>query len=223
MNIYGIHPADSDLAFLHQLNIDFAQKHQSVYQYLRLTPDYQSHNDSIELLKKIDSGSIFFFCHALDRSIRGCNCQISEFKEFRYGPFVSPERNIEIFKGKSVFALACFSEKLGYAAIDAGATVYLGFGNIPLYNEHNSDKTTEKLLKDELTDILCAAINFSIENNTTFNQLSNNLNLLFERKRYNLLSCHGHVRQRNIQVSNALSIIKNGMKMFGNGDIKILV
>jgi hypothetical protein len=143
-------------------------------------------------------------------------------KDFNYGPLISPEKNIKVFEGKKIFCLACFSRDLGKYALGAGAKVYLGFGDIPFYiREKYKEEIIEAGVKRELNEILSKSLELFICNNWSFNQLSSYLELSFDKRRSELLSDKSSGIKIRIEISNVLSRVKNGLTMFGNGELKI--
>jgi hypothetical protein len=222
MIIYTVHPADKDLNFLKKVNEAFEQRYRGRVKYLKLKPNHKSHEDCINELMQFH-GLVFFFCHALEKSIRGCSIKYAssqhESREFHYGAFISPSRNIEVFKGKKVFCLACNSSDLGTYAIDAGAQVFLGFGDVPFFiKEGYKQSVIEAAVKRELSTIIYDCLCLAIDNNLTFNELAKVLCISFNKRRLSLLSEDRNGRNIRIQVANVLSRIKNGIKVFGDGD-----
>jgi hypothetical protein len=220
----GIHPADKDLNFLLPINKYFSALLGDGYKYYRLEANYHSHEDCLKTLLANKSGVLFFFCHSLEKSIRGCKIKHRAsslaYKDFSYGNFISPENNLAVFEGKKVFCLACHSRDLGKYAIGAGAEVFLGFGDIPFYIKENWKETTiEAALKKELATLIRICLGIFIEKNFTFNQLASYLELLFDKRRWELLADRSKGTRIRIEVANILSQIKNGIVMFGNGEL----
>jgi hypothetical protein len=226
MPIYAIHPADKDLNFLKRINEELRIKLAVEYKYLRLEANNQSHEFCINTLTKDKNSSVFFFCHALEKSIRGCKIE-SRFsslshKDYNYGPLISPSLNIKIFEGKKVFCLACNSSDLGKYAIGAGAKVFLGFGDIPFYLRENfKESIIEAGVKRELSLILFESLQLFVFKHWSFNQLSSYLQLLINKRRSALLNDKSNGVNIRKEISNVLSRVKNGIAMFGNGELKI--
>jgi hypothetical protein len=225
MIIYGIHPADKDLKFLEKINRDFSASFTG-YKYLRLEPNYKSHESCISTLEKNKNATLLFFCHALEKSIRGCKIEFASSvlsaKEFNYGTLISAEKNIEVFKKQSIFCLACFSRDLGMNAIKAGANVFLGFGDIPFYikEKYKADKV-EAFVKRELGEIIKRILTGFIKERWTFNKLSINLQLAIDKRRLELLLDKKPGLKVRKEVANVLSRIKGGITMFGDGNYTI--
>lgn len=228
MHIYSIHPADKDLNFLTKVNEELQKVFKNSFKYLRLEANHKSHEECISVLKKEENVLLLFFCHALDKTIRGCKIEHSSsslsHKDFNYGPLISPTNNIELFKAKLVFCLACNSRELGSYAIESGAHVYIGFGDIPFYLTDNfKEDKIGAAVKNELSKIVFNSLRFAIENDYSFNQLSNHLMLLFDRRIFQLLMDKTSGTAIRKEVAKVLSRIKNGITMFGNGNLKVFV
>ena len=225
MEIFGVHPADKNLNFLSKVNTDLADKY--LYTYLYLEANHHTHEKCINALQKSSSGLLFFFCHSLDKTIRGCKIENAasskSHKDFNYGPLISPSKNIEIFKGKKVFCLACFSKDLGPDAISAGAKVYIGFGDIPFYLTDNfKEERVEAEVKTKLAKIIYQSLCIAIDENYSFNKLSTTLQLIINKERFNLLSDTSPGRKFRVEIAKVLSRIKNGITMYGDGNLKLM-
>lgn len=225
--LFGIHPADKDLNFFRKLNEELYEKFHPNYIYLRLEPNYRTHDKCIRVLNMHKEGSLFFFCHALEKSIRGCKIEHvasgRNFRNFNYGTLISPERNMTIFQGKKVFCLACYSKDLGPQAMAAGSKVYLGFGDIPFYIKENyKESKIESAVKNNLKEIIGRAIELSITYNWSFNKLSSFIELSIDKRRLDLLFDKSSGKKIRLEVSNVLSRIKNGLTMFGNGELTVV-
>ncbi len=187
MKVYGIHPADKGLKFLKRVNTDLQKQSGIDYTYLRLEANHQSHEKAIKQLLEAESGLLIFLCHALDKSIRGCNIVHSAFgrshKEYSYGALISPSKNLKVFDGKSVFCLACNSKEIGPYAIDNGAKVYLGFGNIPFFLRENFKvERVTNTVKKELATVIYQSLKYALATNSTFNELSQMIQIGFDQR-----------------------------------------
>lgn len=225
MDFFGVHPADKDLNFLTKVNNDLVRTYR--YTYLRLEANNQTHESCIRTLEKSSSGLLFFFCHSLDKTIRGCKIESAassqSHKDFNYGPLISPTKNIGVFLGKKIFCLACFSKDLGPSAMAAGAKVYLGFGDIPFYVTDNfKEERVEAAVKTKLGAIIFQTLSTSIDQNYSFNELSILLRLLIDKERFRLLNDKSPGLKLRIEISKVLSRIKNGITMFGDGNLRLL-
>ena len=227
MNIYGVHPEDKNLKFLKRTINELSEKFSGSFKYLKLEKNYHSHETIAKKLIETNEGLVLFFCHALDKSIRGCQimgaARGTEHKDFVYGSWISPTKNIGVFSGKSIFCLACNSNDLGKYAIDNGALVYLGFDNIPFYLKDNfKEDIISSFVKENLEEIITINLIQAIQNNLTFNQLALELRLSFDKRRIVLMKDKTKGRATKIEIANVLSVIRNGIRIHGNGSLKLL-
>jgi len=227
MKIYVIHPADKDLNFLKSAIEYLKEKYKGNLEYLRLEPTHRSHEYCLKKLKENPNSTILLFCHALEKSIRGCKIESPAsgitHRNFNYGSFISPSNNIEVFSKNKVFALACFSKDLGPSAIKSGAKVYLGFGDIDFFvTENFKEQIVINIVKENLRKIICNTLCNAIDNDLTFNDLSRNICLSIDITRNNLQKNKEPGRQARIEASKAFSKIKNGMTMFGDGNLLVI-
>ncbi|WP_044397943.1 hypothetical protein [Lacinutrix sp. Hel_I_90] len=227
MNIYGVHPEDKNLKFLKRTIRELSEKFNEKFRYLKLEKNYHSHEIIAKSLIDANEGLVLFFCHALDKSIRGCQIMGSargtEHKDFVYGSWISPTKNIKVFNGKSVFCLACNSNDLGKYALENGALVYLGFDGIPFYLKENfKEDLISSLVKENLEQIVTYNLSLAIENNYTFNQLAIQLRLSFDKRRITLMKDKAKGRATKIQIANVLSVIRNGIRIYGDGTLNLL-
>lgn len=227
MNIYGVHPEDKNLKFLKRTINKLSEKFTRNFKYLKLEKNCHSHETIAKKLIDTNDGLVLFFCHALDKSIRGCQimgaARGNEHKDFVYGSWISPSKNIKVFNGKSVFCLACNSNDLGQYALENGALVYLGFDNIPFYLKENyKENLISSKVKENLEELITYNLSLAIENNYTFNQLALQLRLSFDKRRITLMKDKTKGRATKIEVANVLSVIRNGIRIHGNGTLNLI-
>jgi hypothetical protein len=226
MKIYGVHPEDKNLNFFKRGIKKLIESNKESFQYLKLGPNYYSHENATRILSEAEEGLVIFFCHALDRSIRGCQIVHAaagrEERDFLYGAWISPTKNMEVFKGKNVFCLACNSNDIGSYALKAGARVFLGFDDISFYL--NKDFKAEKVsanVKLELEKIVTNGLLIAIEQNLTFNRLAVNLRILFSNRYTELMRNKEKGKSTRIEVARVLLKIRSGIKVQGNGELKL--
>ncbi len=225
MSFFGIHPEDKDLNFLRKLNDDLVSQY-SNYTYYRLRPNYDSHQNCLAAMRRTKDVTAFIFCHALEKSLRGCkiesNSNSNSHRNYTYGNFISPNLNIDVFKDKKILCLACNSKDLGSYAINAGAQVFLGFGEIPFYlTENFKEQDVINLVKENLRNVMYNSIVNAIDKNHTFNQLSVSISTSIDIAKNNLLLGKARDRKSRIDANRALSKIKQGITMFGDGTLTV--
>lgn len=215
--IYIVHPDDSNLKFFKKTIK--ALEAIAGADYLFLGPSQLEHDAALHTLRTAPPATLIFFCHGgEDKNLRGCNRESSQRRAYQHGTFVSPSKNIEILAGKDVFCMACSSRTLGNHAIQAGANVFMGFGEIRFNRDLVKQKRIIDLTKFEIRKLIEKCLFDAIKNKFTFNQLSWNLRYLINRRRSELLLGAGHpdpyVRQ---QAAILLSMTQRGIVLFGDG------
>jgi hypothetical protein len=226
MKIYFVHPEDKNLQFLKRGINTLIENSRENFQYLKLGPNYHSHENAARILSETENALVLFFCHALDKSIRGCQIIHAtagrEHSDFSYGAWISPTKNMDVFKGKSVFCLACNSNELSSYALENGASVYLGFDDIPFYVRE--DFKVERIIesvKIELEQVITKGLCQAIELGFSFNQLALYLRMLFSQRYFELLKNKEKGRTTRVEVAKTLLKIRGGIKVHGNGEIKL--
>ncbi|MCK4338742.1 MAG: hypothetical protein KAW87_01975 [Candidatus Cloacimonetes bacterium] len=128
-----------------------------------------------------------------------------------------------MFEKNKVFCLACKSKTLGSYAIKAGAKVYVGFDAVPFsLNGNMIGKRAFRQIKFELRSAVYDSLLSAIENNYSFNQLSRYLKLRINKKRIDLmLNKEKKGKERRIKIARILGSIKNGITLFGDGEIRV--
>jgi hypothetical protein len=226
MKIYGVHPEDKNLQFLKRGIQKLSEENRENFQYLKLSPNHRSHESAANILSRAENGLVLFFCHSIDNTIRGCQIIHAaagrEHSDFSYGAWISPTKNMEIFAGKSVFCLACNSNDLSSYAMANNANVFLGFDDIPFYvrEDFKVERITE-LVKNELEQVITKGLCQAIENNFSFNQLALYLRMLFSQRYFELMKDKEKGRTTKVEVAKTLLKIRSGIKVHGDGEIKL--
>lgn len=216
-NIYVIHPDDSNLKFFKK-TIKVLQN-KIPLEYVFLGPSDTYHNNFYNTFKNNDHSTLIFFCHGEQKSLRGCNRESAQRHPFFHGNLVSPQHHIDIFNNKNVFCMACYSSTLGKSAIQAGANVFLGFGEIKFNQNYIKSKRVSNFTKWEVRKIMQTALLMAYLNNHSFNKLSLNLKNLFNKRISELILGNDHPDDHvKLQASQLLASIRNGIVMFGDGN-----
>jgi len=228
--IYGIHPIDENLFFLKKLIQQLQTTYPGNFQHIRLGNNKLSHDICVSKIRDAkENDLICFFCHGRTDSLLGCSYKADHSPNsgcYVHGKFIDAG-NIEILKDKKVFCLACDSNHIGRMAIEAGAKVFLGFDDIhinhhPKFNLHNHVKGHSRLL---LCTAVFSAMTNSINKNYTFNQFADRLKLLINRNNDVFLSSHkgkkGY-KKYYVTSANILQEIKEGIKVWGDGNVRVV-
>jgi len=232
-----IHPINEDLRFLKKLK----RKLKNAYSHLILTRslsnNYSSHEQALNEINILDENDlIIILCHGGTRSIHG-----AQFRE-KYGSHRSKyvhseahgnfidKSNIDIFLNKKVFCLSCNSVTLGNLAIENGAKVFVGFNTVDfddryeLLPNQNPRHYVIARTKFALRTAVFNSLKFSLDNDLTFLQLIHVLKIFLNKEMDKLIILNktnpGFEYYK--QAANCILKIKEGVKLFGDGSIKIL-
>ena len=149
-------------------------------------------------------------------------------RDYYYKETFIDKSNINIFKNKNIFCLSCNSnEKIANYAIDAGANSFIGFGNIPTSIEEFIDLKYENVssdlvrnMKTEINYIIKTSLNLAIKNNSTIEQLGNNIIFFSNQRIADILVNQKKYKDRFILTDN-IYLFKKEMKIFGNKNSKL--
>jgi hypothetical protein len=140
--------------------------------------------------------------------------------------FISQSNNIEIFRNKKVFCLACESRgRIADLAIMHGATSYLGFGKIPT-SESEFEKGTRDIssivakMKGELNEIIKKSLVYAIQKQFTFEELRHLIQFISRQKLVAILK-HKAYPQR-ILLAETIYDILSEVTVKGNKNVRLL-
>lgn len=190
-----IHPNDKSTSFLDKIKNYLVQRFDDRIHHFNVYSNVESHNQCIERIKSNpDEGLVIFFGHGRTTKLYGAKGDLydnldfvskdaiaEEPDKYYYNDDFINQDNAEVFQGKKVFCLACNSnDKIASFTIESGATVFLGFGDIPTsmpeFEEDGLENVSNdlvKLMKTELNYIIKRSLEIGIEKNYTFYQLKN--------------------------------------------------
>lgn len=237
MKILTIHPINEDLRFLKKIKSKLKMKYPKIVSTKTLSNNYSSHEQAIreiELLKENDL--IIFLCHGITRAIQGSKYRLasgSHPKLYDYseknGNLID-RTNINLFRGKKIFCLSCDSDTLGKISLDAGVNVFVGFSTIDfddrtlLLPKQNPRHYVIAKTKFALRSAVYNSLIHSLNNNLSFYELVEVIKIYLNKEADNLILNNKHksgFKYYKISADCILSI-KEGIKIFGNGYIKIL-
>ena len=237
MKILTIHPINEDLRFLKKLKRNLRNSFPHLVKTKTLSNNYSSHElafKEIELLNESDL--VLFLCHGGTRNIHGSQFR-SNYGSHRsryvhsdnYGYFIN-KTNIDCLYLKKVFCLSCNSITLGKLAIESGAKVFIGFNTIDFDNrevlmpKENPRHYVISKTKYALRTAVFNSIKLAINENLTFSQIVHILKVNLNKEMDNLIlmnkSKSGYKYYK--EAANCILIIKEGIRLFGNGNIRIL-
>ncbi|MEQ8562284.1 MAG: hypothetical protein RID18_12305 [Cytophagales bacterium] len=150
---------------------------------------------------------------------------------FEKGRFIYDE-NVNVFEKKKIISVACNSGKpkgIGQIAIEKGAKVYLGFGEVPTSAEEfehrmgikNVPKQIIDRFKGEINFILKLSLNEGIKSNMTFSELQNHIRLVTDKRAYSIVKNNSGLRNRRL-LANTLHVFRKQMRVHGDGNLRIM-
>jgi hypothetical protein len=241
-----IHPEDSTTGFLDKIKSHLKRELTGLTHHYNVKPNEGSHNNCFQSISDhSEDGLILFMGHGRSNFLYGAKGKLfdSDFisddaKEespenyFYKEEFITLD-NIDVFKNKKVVCLTCNSNGIiGKEAIDKGAKVFLGFGNLPSsieelieQGEKNETGTSlasvEKVLKTEINYIIKKSITIGINKNYNFEQLFDVIRFIGNQRIAFYLINQKKVSERKI-IANYLYSFKKGIVIYGNAKEKLI-
>ncbi|CAA0214058.1 hypothetical protein [Tenacibaculum maritimum] len=237
MKLLTIHPINEDLRFLRKFVRNLKSYKTDLVISRTLSNNTVSHTKAIQFIERLDENDLVcFLSHGATRAIHGSEYRAkygSHSRQYSYmkdnGYFID-KNNIEILRGKKVFCLSCNSDTLGKLAIESGVKVFIGFSTIDFDNRDelipNQNPRSYVIAKTKysLRKAVYQSIIFAIENNVSFYQLNQLLKINLNKEMDNLIlnnkNKEGYLYYKT--AADCLLTIKEGITLFGNGDIKLL-
>lgn len=224
-NIYIIHPIDENLRFLKKAINDLADSFPSIATHIPLSNNNQSHDDCLSIIQKTAGQDLLcFFCHGRTDGLLGCRYRAeypSHRRKYEHGLMINSE-NIHVLRDKKVFCLACNSNEVGEMAIGAGVKVFLGFDDIAINTNPNIHVKAN--VKYAIRKLIVNVLKLGIKNNFMFYQLSDYLKLFINKENDSLIFMNKKRRgfsKYYLQTANILQQVKEGIRVWGDGTIRI--
>ena len=229
--ILSVHPSYANLNFLKRFIKCLQRNYSTNIHHSQLHTTDESHKNCLETFRNNPDSFLIIMCHGTPKNIRGCNRDSYGTNEYHWGTFISSENNIDIFDSKRVLCVSCDSKTLGEAAIKAGAKVFIGFDTIRFFWPQKTDqevpftgisRRANASCRYEFRKSLEESVTAAIDNNYTFNQLSTHLQLALQ-KRVNtkIQEKNTKLKKESLEVAKSLMNIKNGITMFGDGNVLV--
>lgn len=221
--IICIYPDDSSTRSLNTIPYILKKNFPSIFHCYKIKPNDKSHEDC---LKRTNSGSeefVIFLGHGQSNKLFGAiskNTDVfsTEYTvQYKNDDFIN-KANIEVFKGKNVFCLSCYSNvNLGKWACEKGANSFIGFGNIPTdweisYEKIFLSKKDFYLHRKLITEIILNTLLISIDEKYNMIKIVNLIKILTNNKIVELI-------KEDIThkwVINQLYSFKKEIVIFGN-------
>lgn len=214
---------EESLDFLKEITDVLKEFFREKVEVVNLEKTTESYAEALEIIKDFCSSSdlLIFLAHGGPSKIAGHEGET----------LISAEAagNVEILKDKKIIAVSC-STKDGFAqnAIDSGALVYIGFGDIPFDSETN---TSGVMIKDFVTkksekifsNVLIESLKDCIEKNLSFYSFISHFKYQIDSACDNIF-CEPDFNDKKGDYLKVLAFLqdqKNGIKLFGNGDLKL--
>lgn len=142
-------------------------------------------------------------------------------------------QNISVFKDKKIISLSCNSNgQIGKKAIEFGAKVFLGFGDLPtsvselkeMGEESKSGvslSTVEQAIKTEINYIIKRSIEIGIVNKFSFSELVELIHFITNQRISDYLINQKKISERKL-IANYLYDFKKEIKIFGDKNEKLI-
>lgn len=235
-----VHPYDKTTLFLKRIESHLQAKFEGDIHYFSIKPNDKSHKLCLNRIEShTTKGLIIFLGHGRSDKLYGSKADeysafvssdaAQEFPEkYYYNDNFINKKNIDVFKGKKVFCLACNSrEKIAQYALENGVTSFLGFGDIPTSLnefEDKEEKVTNDVvikMKTELTYIIKKSLLLSIAKGLTFEGLLDRIQFITNQKLTDVLANQKSFKERYI-FADYLYYLKREIQIIGDRNAKLL-
>jgi len=242
-----VHPYDKSTQFLSKIKMHLVNNFGNQVHHFNVYPDENSHNECIERIAahKVN-GLIIFLGHGRTDKLYGAKGDLFNSSDFTsteaknenlsayyYNDNFINENNVEIFKQKKVFCLACNSNnKIAALAMDKGAKFFLGFGDIPTspaeFIEHEvlnkvgqNISTISSLMRKELNYIIKKSLFLSIQKKTTSRDLLSYIHFIANQRLADLLVNQKNYKERYV-LADYIYFLKKGAKILGDSNLSLI-
>jgi len=237
LKLLTIHPINEDLRFLKKFVRNLKNYNNDLIVSKSLSNNTSSHTKAIQHIERLSENDIVcFLSHGATRAIHGSEYRSrygSHLRQYSYikenGYFID-KSNIEVLKGKKVFCLSCNSDTLGNLAIESGVKVFIGFSTIDfddrneLIANQNPRACVIAKTKYSLRTAVYQSIVYALENNITFFELNQLLKINLNKEMDSLILNNKNKKGYKYYktAADCLLTIKDGITLFGEGNIKML-
>ncbi|MBC8487566.1 MAG: hypothetical protein H8D45_16165 [Bacteroidetes bacterium] len=223
-----IRPQDNTTKFLERIPNALENTFQEIVKYINIEPSDQAHVTCYdEILRVPEDGFIIFLGHGTREYLQGAVIRGFSNAGYAKREFINSD-NIDIFKDKKVFCLSCYSsDKLGDIAIEKGAKTFVGFGEIPTELsefEEEQEQPLKRIISDFkgiIQETVRESLIFALHNDLSINQMILHLKLLLNKKHGDVIINHKGKRDRR-ELGEFIYKMKKQIKVFGNGDFKVI-
>ena len=237
-----VHPNDNSTSFLNRIKNHLLYKFPEEVSHFNTHPNDYSRADCLSKIRSHSAnGLIIFLGHGRSDKLFGSkgkyyynrgNASLelqNDNLELYYNDenFID-ENNIDVFSEKKIFCLACNSnEKVGKAAFDKGAKVFLGFGDIPTSigelekSGYLGNDRIVKFIKSEVNLIIKKSLEISIQRNYSFGELENLIHFMTNQHIAYFLRVERKERFRFL-FADHLYRLKSGLVLYGDKSCPII-
>lgn len=226
-----IHSLTEDLRFLSKIKKTIPQ-HYNETKRIILKCDSASHDQALSIIRNsTEEDLVIFLGHGRTDGLFGCSFKASNEQHpryFKYGIWIGKE-NYNIFEHKKIFCLACNSNYIGSTIVNKFDTqVFLGFNDVefdyPKKNYYKPNKTVESIAKYEFVRIVKNSLSESIKNSYSFYQCASLLRLRINKTcdHYILDFKENKSCKYMLKVANCLNLIKEGIMVWGDGNLPLI-
>jgi hypothetical protein len=228
--IICIYPKDSSTRSLNHIPHVLKKNFSPIFHCFKVQPNDKSHEDCLKRVKVGTEDLIIFLGHGQSNKLFGAkktNTMTNDDDlQYENDDFIN-KSNIEIFNGKNVFCLSCYSNvNLGKWAHDKGANSFIGFGNIPTdwddyeryYQKIFLSKKDFYFYRNLITEIVLDALFIAINDKSSMSKLVNLIKILTNNKIIELREAN----KTHKWVIDNLYFFKNNIALFGDGSIKLI-
>jgi hypothetical protein len=232
-----IHPYDKTTSFLSAIYNAFKNEDVTV---INIGPSRESHDQCLKLIKEsppeltivfLGHGGTDYLLGAAGDFSRAFGVDEEAFDDprmtYHHGHFID-ESNVGVFLDKKVFCVSCHSGvELGSLAIDKGARVFLGFGDIPTdQGEFEKihlaiDQSNVDLFGEALISIITDSLSFASENKSSFSETVSLIRLFTNLKCRELILQSPNDEMRRI-IADAFFYFKRGIRVFGANNLRLI-
>ncbi len=240
-----VHPYDKSTSFLDRIKNHLQTEFSEDIHCFNVKPNEASHKQCLSAINNFSTkGLVLFMGHGKSNCLYGAKgdfygslenelVKTENPEKYFYEDNYINERNLSIFEGKRVISLSCNSNgKIGRKAVECGAKVFLGFGDLPtsvgeLEEQGEESKSgvslarIEQALKTEINDIVKKSVRIGIEKNYSFLELVHLISFISNQKISHYLVNQKKVSERKI-IANYIYSFKKGIKIYGNKYEKLI-
>jgi len=246
MELLIIRPHDKSTNFLDRIKNHLDSSITVKLHYFNIKPNNGSHDECLSAIQDFSvDGLILFMGHGKSNSLYGAKgdyygsienefVKLESPEKYFYKEIFINEQNIDVFDGKKIISLSCNSNgQIGRKAVENGAKVFLGFGDLPTSvrelkdrGEENSPGKSlskiERAFKSEINYIMKNSLNISILNNHSFTQLVDVINFISNQRISYYLVNQKTLRERKL-VANYIYDFKKEIKIYGDKHQKLII